>query len=324
MSHAATPSGPPLRVTGRARFGVLAALVILPSLLGAITCLPGATTQAHASEAKTLVPQDPKAMRAYKDLVKGAQAYFDLNERIWKGRKAFTTQIQALAKKGVYVLKDLPFLRWLVAQARSFKPQMDDKKWRKFEGLREVAANAFTGFELKNETLWMHVREPAKYPKRNKDLERFPRPGPWPTIYSLHTKAQAGAEGTGERLIKAFWHKSACPDIFEQWFVAVPVAAGGKFSDGDQIRADRAMLPLAKLWEHYHIDFDRIVLEGEQDALRMLAGQPVFFAGAILRNGILDSDLLKASVVNFAHVPLFVVDKPGLGQGAARGRSSQR
>ena len=288
-----------------ARCLLLASLFVAPLMV--------APTEAATRGEHKFLPEDEKGRKQFKSLVQGARAFFDLNERIWTGRKQFHNELKKFAAKDTPLMKDMNFVRWLVAQSRSFEPQMDDVKWRKHFNVQENFSAAYTGFELKGSDLWIHIREPQSYPRKNKALSKYPRPGPWPAIYSLHNKTQAVSKGAGNNVVEAYWTKAKQPEIFENWFIAVPIASAGKFVSNDgRLDSARAMQPLVRVWTHYHIDFDRIILEGEQAALTMLSGQPVFFAGAILRQGMLDSPLLKNSVVNYAHIPLYVVKRPEL------------
>jgi FimV-like protein len=256
-------------------------------------------------------PKEEKDRKGFKKLVLAARTYFDLNEELWVGRRGFLAELEAVAAAGHAPLADMPFLRWLVAQGRSFEPQMDDSKWYKLKDLVYTDHSRFRGFELKGRDLWMHVRTPDTYPKRNKDLESYERPGPWPVVFSMHGKENAG-DAAGKALVDARWAKETYPDVMKDWFVAVPIVAAAAYSENGRIRMDRVHVPLRALYESYHIDFDRVVLDGGQDALLLLTSSPWLFAGAVLREGALDSAKVRDSVPNFRSVPLYVLGQPAL------------
>lgn len=281
----------------------VAGLLAVPATRTALAEDPGATT----------LPTDAKDRKGFKDLVSAARTYFDLLEDAWVGRKPFLAELEELAKKNHYPLADPPFLRWLVDQSRSFEPQMDDSKWYKANDLAYTDHNKFHGFELKSRDLWVHVRPADSYPKKNKDLESYERPGPWPLVFSMHGKDHAG-DGAGKELVASRWSKDLTPDIQKDWIIAVPIAAAAAYSDNGRIRMERVHTPLRRVYESYHVDFDRIILDGGQDALLLLATSPWLFAGAVLREGALDTPKLQASVANFCPVPLYVVDQPALAQ----------
>lgn len=295
----------PLRWSNRLRTCLLA-LVAAAGLWA-----PAARPAVAEDPGGTALPTDPKDRKSLKDLVSAARTYFDLLEDAWVGRKPFLAELEALAKKKQYPLADPPFLRWLVDQSRSFEPQMDDSKWYKANELAYTDHNKFHGFELKSRDLWVHVRPPDSYPKRNKDFESYERPGPWPLVFSMHGKDRAG-DGAGRELVAARWSKDLAPDIQKDWLIAVPIAAAAAYSENGKIRAERVLLPLVRVYQSYHVDFDRIILDGGQDALLWLTGSPWLFAGAVLREGALDTPKLQACVTNFHAVPLYVVDQPAL------------
>jgi hypothetical protein len=61
----------------------------------------------------------------------------------------------------------------------------------------------------------------------------------------------------------------------------------------------------AEFWKRYHVDFDRVILDGADGALALAATQPIFFAGIVLRGGKIDPDLVK----NYGSIPVYVFDE---------------
>ncbi len=263
-----------------------------------------------AESAETTLPTDPAQRKSFQELVSRARDYFVPTEELWTSRKAFIEQLTRVAGAGHAPLADPTFLRWLVDQSRAFEPPMDDTKWVRLNEYT-LKQQGSAGFELKSPSLWVHVRTPATYPSKARDLEKYERPDPWPLVYSMHGKDKAG-DDAGKHIVSTRWSKDVAPDIQKDWFVVVPIAAAAAYSEGGRTRVERTIAPLRKVCESYHVDYDRVILDGGQDALVLLSSAPWLFAGAILREGVLDTPKLKASVVNYHHTPLFVIDQPDL------------
>jgi hypothetical protein len=86
--------------------------------------------------------------------------------------------------------------------------------------------------------------------------------------------------------------------------VVAPVAPRARFLEDGRIRHEVLTRVIGETWRRYHVDFDRIVVDGAEPAAALAAAYPDLFAGVVLRGGTPD----PRTVPNFAHVPVFVVD----------------
>jgi hypothetical protein len=85
-----------------------------------------------------------------------------------------------------------------------------------------------------------------------------------------------------------------------------PVTARAKFVEEDgTVRTAFTTDLLSDFWRRYHVDFDRIVLEGADAALAMACAHPIFYSGLVLRGGKVDPALVR----NYAPLPVFVFDE---------------
>ena len=258
-------------------------------------------------------PADPGAHRK---LVLGLRYYLDLDEDIWAGRKAFDKELRRLAANDVFPLADPRLLRWLVEQGRSFALPLDDPRYLRSESA-VVRQRGETGFEVQHDTLHVHVREPNRYARQR--LHRFPRPAPWPVVVALHDDTDAASTGgPGRSWLDRHWHDDDHQTLRDDWFAFVPISSDGRFSDGMRLTPDKVFGPLRQLWSRYHIDFDRVVLDGGQDALLgVVTNATAFLAGLVLRDvAVVDGQIANAkiadSLVNITHLPVYVVDRPDL------------
>lgn len=256
-----------------------------------------------------MAQQDPKM---FKDLVEAARLYLNLEVEQWKGRTAFLNALMAQAEQKRYPLTDLAFLRWLTAQGRSFHQDMRESRWRRDFNISEYKSEGpFT--HVKSEDFNLTFLLPKAYPSRSKDLEKYPRDDPFPTVMVLHEKDDySGKKLPGVHALKRIWPKDEFEGLYEKWIAFVPVAAAGNYTEEDgRIRWEFLSSPFARFWKHYHVDFERVILDGGDAALAAAPALASWFAGIVLRDGQL-TDALKGTVCNYATVPVFVVDKPAL------------
>ncbi len=260
-----------------------------------------------------------KQMRAtpamFKELVDAARLYFDLDEPVWRGREALLTELETHAAAGRYVLKDMDALRWLVYQGRSFERQLTNRKWQKAFGVSENKRLGGTLYWLKSEDLTLNFSIPTSYPKKAKDLRReIPRGDPFPLLISLHEKHDFNAKYPGQALLKRRYPVKEWPELYAKWIVMCPIAAAGNFVDKKGGIRDKVFRNVfAEFWRHYNLDFERIVLDGSEQAFVAATSMPIFFAGFVFHGAWkLETDEQKALVKNFAHVPTYVVGNPDL------------
>lgn len=245
--------------------------------------------------------------------------YFDLDEEPWRGRKEILKALGREADEGRFWLKDMDALRWLVYQGRSFEPPLTDRKWRRKQGIGEYKRLGGTLHRIKSEHLTIGFSIPESHPKPKALGSKFPRHAPYPLLLTMHEKRDyTGQKYPGDVLLKRRYPRAQWDALYEDWLILCPIAAAGNFLDTqNMIRGEVFRSPYAIFWKHYHVDFDRVILDGTEQAFRAAAALPIFFAGIVLRSGKgkkweLTSDEMKRAVKNFAHVPVYVVNNPKL------------
>ncbi len=261
-----------------------------------------------------LLPDILKEIKPYKSLIEAARQYFDLDEEQWKGRTALVAELEQHAAEGRYFLKDMEALRWLVYQGRSFEAQLTDRKWQKAFGVTEKKGLAGTLNWIKSEDLTLNFSIPKSYPKKDKDLRnKIPRGDPYPLLISLHEKRDYNDKYPGQALLKRRYPTKAWPELYENWIVMCPIAAAGNFVDKKGGMRDKVFRnPFAEFWRHYNIDFERIVLDGSEQAFVAATSMPVYFSGVILNGKWKLDDEQALLVKNFATLPTYVVNNPAL------------
>ncbi len=283
-------------------------------MLFALLALAPTAGVAEEGDLMSTVKEDPKS---FKSLVEAGREYFDLDEQLWSGRKGFLAALEAAAGKGQYPLKDMDFLRWLVYQSRSFGPNMTDRKWQRANGIEDGKRLGPTMYSLKSEQLTITFSVPKSHPKKPKDFRKqHPRIDPYPLVLAMHEKRDyTNQKYPGQAAIQRLYPKKPWSKLFENWLVLVPVAAAGNFIDRNTglVRASVLQQPFSIFWKHYHVDFDRVILDGSKQALKVAASQGVYFAGIVFRGKWkLETDAEKGIVRNFAPIPVYVVDNPEL------------
>lgn len=281
---------PTLREPMRKTLHLLAILFALGAFL------PFATP----SEAAPPTGKDWEALREAFEL------YFDPDEDLFPGRKAVRTLL-GKQKEGYDILGDMPSLKQLIYESRSFHKQMSDKGWQKTLDERPKHTRKSHIHGLKSSGLSLGWTLPKDYPRKNRDLDRK-RPAPWPLIVSTHTKSDFNKDTDFPVLASSprLFPKGEWQEVLNQWITMTPTAPAGAYHRDDQLAMDRIIRPLARFAQHYHIDFDRIVLDGGQEALDMAHTAPMFWSGIVVRDGKMDAELAKALVPNFASLPIFI------------------
>lgn len=257
-----------------------------------------------------------------------AERYFDLGEDAWRGRKGWLESIERMRDRGYDLLGDPQWLMRVVYGARSFEPGMSDRAWRKTEEIVDHEERGrFT--TIRGDGLYLGFRTPDTYPLGPKEHSRFerayPRPGPWPVLISTLEKqdVRAIADPARASFDRRFGGEGWAA-FHRDWFTLIPVAPGADYVDEKtgEVKREYLTWQFVQFLRHYHLDFDRIVLEGGPEALRLAASQPMMFAGVVLRPSALDA-ASRQTVVNYAHLPVFirtedVAKDPGFGLGLGR------
>ncbi|MCP5070179.1 MAG: hypothetical protein GY946_26730, partial [bacterium] len=91
------------------------------------------------------------------------------------------------------------------------------------------------------------------------------------------------------------------------WLTLVPVASAGRYIDKEgRLETGKIFYPINQFCRRYHVDFDRIVFDGGQEALAVACKDTYMFAGVVLRKAEIKTDVDRELVVNAHHLPLFV------------------
>lgn len=260
---------------------------------------------AKPDEKPAVAPPDKKAMAG---IIEAAVEYFDLGADLWKVRQALLKALEPEVKRGYQILGDMEALRDLVYKSRYFEPQVTDKKWRNAQEVREFD-NKGSLYAVKSDDLSMSFRLPKKYPKKNKKFDKQPRIPPVPLLVSTVERKDVTLEKRpGWKLLGRRYPKNdGWDEIRDTWALFVPIAPGAVYIHETKgtIRREYFNWQFVEFIRHYHVDFDRIVLDGMQEVLLTATTAPMIYAGFVLRGGKLDEKLAN-TVVNFAHVPVFV------------------
>src|SRR5262245_57412015 len=236
--------------------------------------------------------------------------YLDLqSERAAKNRIDLMMFLKKIRDRGCEPLADIDGVLETIYTARPFDPPFE-RKFIPREDPKGKGPKVEIDLHLDSATgimsvVWDRVRcafsLPASYPK---DPEAVRTHAPYPMIVTLHEPADfVDKSRPGEEVIRRRYPRAANAALLDGCIVYAPVAPNGKFSSGGKIDTER--VNLSDMWKRYHVDFDRIVIDGGSDALLFAAGSAVFYAGVIVRGDTADVD--PALVQNFAHLPVYIV-----------------
>ncbi len=249
--------------------------------------------------------------RAFKPLVMAAREYFDLDTQLWTGRKALVDALEAHADRGEHVLRDPAAIRWFVYQGRSFKPDLRTRKGLAAAGLERLAglAGGLDGFEGGKDHVHAVFSMPESHGPHRRLAREFPRRPPLPIIVRIHELEDAEAEvDPGQAVIERdYSDRAEWADFRKRWIVLAPVRA-----QADWMNALAMQRVLARFWKHYHVDFDRFVLDGGGNAFDLATANAVYFAGIVLRGDWRLDASQRRLVRNIGPVPVYVVDNPAL------------
>jgi hypothetical protein len=131
---------------------------------------------------------------------------------------------------------------------------------------------------------------------------------PYPTILLLHDlvdfeEGSKSKEFPGAEAIRRLYPRDGpFRSVLEDWLVFAPVATQAQF-DSETNR--RAVGPFSDFWKRYHVDFERVVLDGGKDTFSIASKLSFFFSGIVVRKGANAPD--PALVGNYRHLPVYVV-----------------
>jgi hypothetical protein len=270
-------------------------------LLAGALLLPGV---ARAEEK----PLDPKVRD---EVVLRAREYFNPEEDSFRGRTCLRAALQIASDAGFNVLARLNDVRDFVYQGRSFLQPYSDKKWQKDAGIEKSGVipgkGSPTAVSIKSDRLRLTYSVPKAY--KDKEFPKYPRPAPYPLLFSLHTDEDYKLNNQpGDDMMVRRYGSPAYKDVLDTWLVLAPVAARGRFIEDGLVKVKNVTEVLGDFVKRYHVDFDRVILDGDAAALAVAASQSAFYAGIVLRGGEADAKL----VPNFAPVPVYVVGCPPL------------
>ncbi len=244
-----------------------------------------------------------------RQLTEAARGYLDPElEFRWRPRKVF---LQALAdlkeRTGRDALVDLGLLLEIAMQGRHFLPPFDDRKWRRENEIIDFEKDGLY-VSLVSEARRFTYCLPEDYPS-DRALGKVPRPAPLPFLLAIHEALDGRAKYPGAAVLKRRYPRDDFEDLYDDWLILAPVAARAKFLEDGAIRHRFLTAVLTDFWRRYHVDFDRIVVDGGAPAAALAAAFPHVLAGLVLRPGQpIDLDV----VVNYASVPVFVAGDDAL------------
>jgi hypothetical protein len=233
------------------------------------------------------------------EFVRLLRRYLDLeSEKAFANRLDLKLRVKSLREAGCDPFRDVAGLTRMLYEARPFDPPFEPSSESERAGFHLDAGTGVTS--VKDDARWFSFRLPSTYPKDSKTLNAQ---APYPMIVTLHEVEDAEKEHPGAAVIGRRYPRGTQSAVLDEFIVFAPVAQGAKFAVEGAI--DASKLPLNAMWQRYHVDFDRIVIDGGSDALLFAAAHAVFYAGVIVRGDAADVD--PAIVKNFAHRKIYVV-----------------
>lgn len=212
---------------------------------------------------------------------------------------------------GVEPFADIDGLLAMIYQTRSFHPMLEKKILPKDAKDAKIVTDPGTNVTSVN---WDPIRLSFSLPPayveaaKNKKLNAV---APYPVIVTLHEledfqSAKENKEFPGAEVIKRRWDRKSNKAVADSTIIVAPVATKAAFLEEGQPRFARVFIPLRELWQRYHVDFNRIVIDGGSDALLYAASQPAWYAGVIVRGD--KADLPSPDLVrNLSDMPVYIV-----------------
>jgi len=252
-------------------------------------------------------PLDPK-LRV--ELIKALRSYLQLDVDPYAGREATRSVLTKIETGGgPKVLARMDLLRELTDQGRDFEKDYRDRKWQKLEANTEVSDGKYAVSVSRPDKLRLAFSAPKGYAEAA--LAKLPRVDPFPTLVTLiEEKDYSGKKFPGEEAIARRY--SAFKELFEKWLVLAPVAVRGNYVDDGNVRQLFYTAQLKDFYQRFHLDFERIVLDGDtSNATTIVAAQPFMYAGLVVRRPLTGEPVVDPdTVVNYAHVPIYVMGCP--------------
>jgi hypothetical protein len=287
--------------------------------LALAAALAASAQRASTDEAAKPAALDPKLRT---DLIKGGRNYLNPAEDAdpFNGRQVVRGVIEKSQAAGIDFLGRLDLLRDLAYQGRGFLPDYQDKKWQKLQPNTEVKDGKYSVNVAQGDKLRLAYSVPKKdYVEAN--LTKMPRVEPFPTLVTLIEEKDYGKPWPGDEAIgRRYGAVPAFKEVMEKWIVFAPVAVRGKYVEVDPKDGSKLVRQiffgdqLKSFYQRYHVDFERMVLDGDANSvLTIAAWNPFSFAGILVRKPLagaaeVDRDL----VVNYSTVPVFVLGDEAL------------
>lgn len=295
-----------------------AALVALPASaamglagwtpLAAAADAPPAPAAPAAAPAKR--PLDPKEREKLVPLLRG---YLDVeNPDGFKARTQLVDALKKLRESGTDVLADRETLMGIVYPARAYAPAFEKAL---VKGDKESRIDLDTSTNIVAVSwgeLRLSVSLPTGYEEARKG-KKLPTLAPYPAIVTLHDledfmNDKGQQKDPGSEVIKRRWPRKTSK-VPEGWLMFAPVVTRAQFVKQDG-KLDMQRIPLRELWTRYHVDVDRIVVEGGSDAVALAASQPHLFAGLVVRNADKADVSCPELVRNLSTLSVYVVGSP--------------
>ncbi len=242
-------------------------------------------------------------------LVEALKAFLDPDiEFVWEPKRTLEAQLDLVREEGIRPLADVGFLRRMVYEGRRFKARFEDKEYRDAEGVTEWTRTQGVYDNFRSEKLHVAYAEPKRYPSESR-LERQ-RPEPFPLLMAFHEKRDLLDEHgrnepyPGAAALSRLYPRREFGRLYQDWFLVAPIAPRGRFLNDDGTVDHRFSTTVLRTFlQRYHIDFQRIVLDGRLQAATLASIYAPIFSGLVLRGG----DVPDEMVTDLETIPIFVV-----------------
>lgn len=213
---------------------------------------------------------------------------------------------------------------WLVEQCRGFDPPLWERTWHRTDRVTTLDRKRVQYVDLAG--LRFSARTPEESKDTRSEIKRrtkdIPRKPPLPVLVTLHADGAIALDGGGsvppgvQHAVTALARAHDEPSLKalrDGWYVLEPILPKGGYHNADGRPDDGQILgALEQLWRRAHVDFDRFILEGGREAFDVLTHSPFLYAGAVLRGGWRLGERDDDNVLNFANVPLYVLEDEDL------------
>lgn len=240
------------------------------------------------------------------------RSYLDVEAAdTFKARTQLVEALRNLKASGLDLLADREALMPLVYAARPFAPAFERRLLTKEDRDAKAAIDFDNATQIVS-VRWGDLRLSVSLPTGYEDARKGRKlnaMAPFPAIVTLHELSdfmgeREQKEHPGTEAIKRRWARRATK-VPDGWLVFAPVAPRAQFVTAD--RPEIARVPLRELWTRYHVDVDRLVLEGGADAVAFAAAQPNFYAGLVVRDADRVEPLAADLVRNLSTLSVYAV-----------------